>query len=329
LSSLCLILQRIHDAGVEHLLAAGHEARLAASLEPEALLAEIAPARAVLTRDARVDGPLMDAAPHLKVIGVHGAGVDNVDIAAATARGIPVVNTPGANARSVAEHALALAFHLAKALGPGERAARASDGAFKYRARLMELDGAVFGLVGFGAIGRETGRLARALGMEVIIWTRRPDDPAVTAAGLTHVADLNELLARADIVSLHLPGGAQTRHLIGASELARMKQTAYLINTARGTIIDEVALIEALREGRIAGAGLDVFETEPMPPSSPLIGFDNVVLTPHVGGSTQASLRRTAIALVAQVNDVLAGHRPAHLVNPEVWSVPTIAGVGA
>lgn len=325
MSSLCLILQRIHDAGVEHLLAAGHEARLAASLEPEALLAEIADARVVLTRDARVDGPLMDAAPHLKVIGVHGAGVDNVDIAAATARGIPVVNTPGANARSVAEHALALAFHLAKALGPGERAARASDGTFKYRARMIELDGAVFGLVGFGAIGRETGRLARALGMEVIVWTRRPDDPAVAGAGFTHVTDLNVLLARADIISLHLPGGAQTRHLIGAPQLARMKDTAYLINTARGTIIDEAALVEALREGRIAGAGLDVFETEPMPPSSPLIGFDNVVLSPHVGGSTQASLRRTAIALAAQVNDVLAGRRPAHLVNSEVWPVAAVA----
>ncbi|TSJ64773.1 hydroxyacid dehydrogenase [Starkeya sp. 3C] len=318
MASLCLILQRIHEAGPDLMRGAGHEVRLAGSLERAALLAEIAGARAVLTRDALVDAALMDAAPGLRVIGVHGTGVDNVDLAAATARGIPVVNTPGANARSVAEHALALVFHLAKQIGPGERAVRTGDASFKYRSALTELEGATFGVVGFGAIGRETARLARALGMEPLVWTRRAHDPAVAAAGLAHEPDLGRLLARADIVSLHLPGGPQTRHLIGRAEIARMKPTAFLVNTARGAVIDEEALAEALRGKRIGGAGLDVFAQEPLPLSSPLVGHENVVLTPHVAGSTEAALRRTATALARQVVEVLDGRRPDHLVNTDV-----------
>ncbi|MBB3773620.1 D-3-phosphoglycerate dehydrogenase [Angulomicrobium tetraedrale] len=324
MASLCLILQRIHDDGPALLRAAGHDSRLSRSLEREALAGEIAGARAVLTRDARVDAALMDAAPGLEVIGVHGAGVDNVDLAAATARGILVVNTPGANARSVAEHALALVFHLAKSLGPGDRAARASDGTFKYRSALTELECAIFGVVGFGAIGAATARLARALGMEVVVWTRRPADPAVAAAGFPQIAALDDLLGVADIVSLHLPGGEGTRHLIGAAQIARMKPSALLINTARGTVVDEAALAVALREGRIGGAGLDVFEVEPLPPASPLIGLDNVVLTPHVSGSTQAALKRTATVLAGEVIAALAGRRPTHLVNPQAWTARRI-----
>ncbi|WGD29834.1 hydroxyacid dehydrogenase [Ancylobacter sp. WKF20] len=328
MSASCLILQRIHAAGPDLMAAAGHQVRLATSLERAALVEDVRGVAALITRDAPIDAGLMDAAPGLKVIGVHGVGVDGIDLAAATARGIAVVNTPGANARSVAEHTLALAFHLAKQIGPGDSAARASDGTFKYRTSFMELEGATFGVVGFGAIGRETARLARALGMEVVVWTRRADDPAVAEAGFLHVADLGRMLEQADIVSLHLPGGAGTRGLIGRAELARMKPTAFLINTARGAVIDEAALAEALIARRIGGAGLDVFAREPLPPSSPLIGLDNVVLTPHVAGSSEAALRRTATALARQVVDVLAGQRPPHLVNPEAWQHAP-AGPGA
>jgi D-3-phosphoglycerate dehydrogenase len=321
LSEICLILQPMHAAGAERLREAGFEARLADSLEPDTLFREAADAAAILTRDARVDAALMDAAPNLRVIGVHGVGIDNIEIAAATARAIAVVNTPGANARSVAEHALALTFHLAKAIGAGDRAARARDGDYKFRTLSIELAGATFGVVGFGAIGRETARLAAALGMKVAVWTRRPDDPAVLAEGFCHVAELDDLLARSDVVSLHLPSAPGTRRLIGAAQLAAMKPTALLVNTARGAL--KHALAAALSERRIGGAGLDVVAQEPLPADSPLIGLDNVVLTPHVGGSTQAALRRTATALADQVAIALAGERPTHLVNADAWMAIT------
>lgn len=318
-AGLCLVLQAIHAAGIERLRQAGCEVRLASSLAPEMLAREAADARALLTRNARVDEALIAAAPRLAVIGVHGTGFDNVDVEAATARGIAVVNTPGANARSVAEHALALTFHLAKAIGEGERAVRQGDASFKYRTRLVELEGATFGVVGFGAIGRATARLARALGMEAIGWSRSASEADFGAEGVRRVAGLDEVLAASDVVSLHLPGGPATRNLIGREQLARMKPDALLINTGRGTVIDEPALAEALAAGRIAGAGLDVFAEEPLPASSPLIGLGNVVLTPHVGGSTEAALYRAATRLADEVLTVLEGARPDHLVNEAVW----------
>jgi D-3-phosphoglycerate dehydrogenase len=320
MSDICLVLQPIHAAGIERLRKAGCEVRLAASLAPADVARDIADARAVLTRDAPVRDALMAAAPRLAVIGVHGTGVDNVAVEAATARGIAVVNTPGANARSVAEHALALTFHLAKSIGGGDRAARQSDGSFKYRSSLVELEGATFGVIGFGAIGRATARLAKAFGMEVIGWSRSQDEAAFAADGVRRVPSLDDVLSESDVVSLHVPGGPATRGMIGRDQLARMKPNAYLINTARGALIDEAALAEALIAGRIAGAGLDVFAVEPLPESSPLIGLDNVVLTPHVGGSTEAAMYRAATTLADEVLAVLEGVRPDHLVNEAVWA---------
>lgn len=314
----CLILQPIHPAGFEALQSAGIEPRLATNREPATLHREIAGARALITRDAPVDAELIAAAGRLEVIGVHGVGVDPIAIDAATLRGIAVCNTPGANARSVAEHALALTFHLAKAIGGGDRAVRAGDATFKYSARLVELEGATFGIVGFGDIGRATARLARAMGMTVIAWSRRRPDDAFAAEDVRHVADLGTLLSESDVVSLHLPANAGTRGLIGRDELARMKPGAFLINTARGALVDEAALAEALRDGVIAGAGLDVFAQEPLPAASPLRTLDNIVMTPHVAGSTEAALRRTAIAVAEAVIAVLRGEHPAHLLNPQI-----------
>jgi len=312
----CLILQPIHPAGHAALRHGGVEPCVAAGLSPEALVAAIADVRAIITRDAPVGADLIAAAPRLEVIGVHGVGVDPIAIDAATRRGVAVVNTPGTNARSVAEHALALTFHLAKAIGAGDRAARAGDTAFKYRTRLVELEGATFGVVGFGEIGRATARLARGLGMDVVAWSRsRPD---VAVEGVRRAPDLAALLAESDVVSLHLPATPTTRGLIGRAEIARMKPGAFLVNTARGALVDEAALAEALRSGTLAGAGLDVFAT-PLASDSPLRGLDTVVLTPHVAGSTEAALRRTAVAVAEAVLDVLAGRRPRHLLDEDAW----------
>jgi D-3-phosphoglycerate dehydrogenase len=323
MSDICLVLQPIHAAGIERLRKAGCEVRFATSLAAADVAREIADARAVLTRDAPVRDALMAVAPRLAVIGVHGTGVDNVAVEAATVRGIAVVNTPGANARSVAEHALALTFHLAKSIGSADRAARQSDGSFKYRSSLIELEGAIFGVIGFGAIGRATARLAKALGMKVIGWSRSQDEAAFAAEGVRRVAGLDDVLAESDVVSLHVPSNPVTRGMIGREQLARMKPGAFLINTARGALIDEAALAEALIARRIAGAGLDVFAVEPLPATSPLIGLDNVVLTPHVGGSTEAAMYRAATTLADEVLAVLEGVRPDHLVNAAAW--PRIA----
>jgi len=312
----------MHEACPDLLQRAGYPTRLAASLEPEPLRLDVEGAVAILTRDARVDAALMDAAPHLRVIGVHGVGTDGIAIDEASRRGIAVVNTPGANAHSVAEHALALTFNLAKAVHRGDRAARSGDATFKFRTSFLELAGATFGVVGFGAIGRATARLAQGLGMNVLVWTRHTSDPSVGASDFSYVCELDELLARSDVVSLHLPSTSQTRGLIDAERLARMKPTAFLINTARGALIDERALADAIRRAKLGGAGLDVFAQEPLPAGSPLIGLDNVILTPHVAGSTGAALRRTATILAQQVTTVLAGDRPKHLVNAHAW--PTI-----
>jgi D-3-phosphoglycerate dehydrogenase len=319
-----LILQPIHPAGFEALRHAGIEPRLATNREPATLKREIAGAGAVITRDAPVDAELIAAAPRLEVIGVHGVGVDPIAIDAATGRGIAVCNTPGANARSVAEHALALTFQLAKAIGGADRAVRAGDLTFKYRAHLVELEGATFGVVGFGDIGCATARLARALGMNVVAWSRSRPDAAFAAEGVRRVADLATLLSESDVVSLHLPAVAGTRGLIGRAELARMKPGAFLINTARGALVDEAALAEALQAGTIAGAGLDVFAQEPLPATSPLRTLDNVVMTPHVAGSTEAALRRTAVAVAEAVIAVLRGDRPAHLLNPQSLDRPAL-----
>jgi D-3-phosphoglycerate dehydrogenase len=209
---------------------------------------------------------------------------------------------------------------VAKRIPDADRAVRAGNFEFKYAAPLTELYGKTLGIVGWGRIGRRTAELARAafdLKVEVYSPSADPDDLA--ARGMRTCDSLAELLRRADIVSLHVPLNDRTRGMIGAAELSRMKPSAILINTGRGAVIDEDALIRLLRERRFAGAGLDVFRSEKMAADYELLRLDNVVLSPHIAGSTAEGLERTAVAVVELVLDVLRGHRPAHLVNPAVW----------
>ncbi|MDQ0474590.1 hydroxyacid dehydrogenase [Labrys wisconsinensis] len=317
----CLIVQPIHAAGIAVLERAGIRAVQASSAEPAAVLREVAGATAVITRNAGLSAAAIAAAPHLRVIAVHGVGTDPVAVEAATARGIAVVNTPGSNARSVAEHAIALTFALARSIVPADAAARAGDTGFKHRAGLTDLEGATFGVAGFGAAGRVTAGLARSLGMRVLVWSRSTSVAACAEAGAERAESLEALLAAADVVSLHLPLTSATRGLIGPRELALMKPSALLINTGRGALVDEAALAEALRERRIGGAGLDVFVQEPLPAHSPLAGLDTVVLSPHLAGSSRQALERTARLAAEQVVTVLAGGTPPHLVNPAVRAV--------
>lgn len=304
----CLIPQPIHASGLALLEQAGIEPVIGeAALEladPQRVVAGIFRASPFTRTD-------MERFKNLRVIGVHGVGVDNIDLPAASERAIAVFNTPGRNTRSVAEHAMALIFALSKQLLASDQASRAGDMNFRYRARLTELEGATLGLIGFGAIGKATGALALALGMRVQVFARSATVEQLQALGMARADSLEALLESSDIVSLHLPSVPQTYHLIGARELSLMQPHALLINTGRGSLIDEPALIQALQQGTIGGAGLDVFASDDMPAHYPLLALPNVLLTPHTGASTEQSLVRMATAVVAGVLQVLAGDEPA------------------
>jgi D-3-phosphoglycerate dehydrogenase len=315
-----LVIQPIHEAGVAALRERGMDVRLASRPDMAAVASEIGEADAVITRNAGLNRAAMDAAPRLRVVAVHGVGVDPVDVRHATALGIAVANTPGTNARSVAEHALALILALARQVPAADRAVREGRIDFKYHARLVELSGKTLGIVGCGRTGLLIARLARAgLGMRVLGYSPSADPARLARAGVASVSDLDTLLAASDVVSLHVPLTDSTRGLLDARRLSLMKPTAYLVNTARGGVVDEAALIRALAEGRIAGAGLDVFDSERMPPGYPLLALPNVILSPHAAGSSEEALRRTALAAARLLLLVGEGRRPRSLVNPEVW----------
>jgi phosphoglycerate dehydrogenase-like enzyme len=238
-----------------------------------------------------------------------GAGLDGVDRAAAEARGIPVRNVPGANAQAVAELAVFLMLALARRLPAHRRS---------FAARVvgdppgLELSGKTLGIVGLGASGRALARVARGIGMTVIAVRRQAAgqaDPDAEWVGTA--ADVDRLLERADFVSLHVPASAETRGMIDAARLARMKPSAYLINVGRGELVDRAALLAALQGGRIAGAGLDVYWEEPPDPADPLLALDNVVATPHLGGVTEESLNRLADRVAGYLREFLAPDAPA------------------
>lgn len=316
----CLLVQPMHERGVEYLRAAGLDVQLAPASDMTTIARMIGDAVAVITRNAGLDSRAMDVAHELRVIGNHGVGLDPVDVPHATALGIPVVNTPYTNASSVAELAVSLMLAVLKRLPQADQATRKGNFDFKYHSDLRELSGKTVGIVGFGTIGRATATMLRAFNVNLLVYTRSdPDKEIMAHLSAKRCHSLLELAKASDIVSLHLPHTETTTGLIGESFLGHMKPTAVLINTSRGAVVKEVDLLEALTWRRIAGAGLDVYATETMPAGYPLLELDNVLLTPHIGGSTHEALERTAIGVAKQVIDVLNGIRPVHLVNDDVW----------
>jgi D-3-phosphoglycerate dehydrogenase len=245
------------------------------------------------------------ACPRLRLLSVWGTGTDHVDLASAARHGVTVTHTPGVSARSIAEHALALLFAVARRLPEMDAATR--RGAWP-RGRSTELYGKTCGVIGYGAIGRHFAGLAAALGMRVIVWTMHP----ARYPGVDFV-ELGEIYGTSDVVSLHLRLSPETENFVNAAQLGLMKPGAILINTARGAIVHEAALVEALAARRIAGAGLDVFATEPLPPRHPLTLLDNVVLTPHCAGITPEALEAGLAMAVENIWEFLAG-RPRNQV---------------
>ena len=252
---------------------------------------------------------VLGVCPRLKLISIWGTGTDNVDLPAAAARGITVTNTPGANAVAVAEHTVALMLAVVKQLVPADQAMR--QGGWP-RNLVPQLRGKRLGLVGTGLIGREVAAMARGLGMEVVAWTFHPSARLADSLGLRYV-ELDELLRTADIVSLHLRATPETRHFLNRARLAMLKPGAILVNTARGVLIDEPALVECLQEKRIACAGLDVFEAEPLPAGHPLLGLPNVLLTPHAAGMTPEVIQNGLAMAVENIENFQKGN-PAHVV---------------
>ncbi|HVC92048.1 MAG TPA: hydroxyacid dehydrogenase [Pirellulales bacterium] len=304
-----------------HLLAGAAEAIGPASATPDNPLAVVAEAEAIIaSARIRYDGALMDRAPRLRVIARTGVGYDNVTVADATSRGIAACYTPDAPTIATSEHAIALLLATVKQLKRSNQAMlRGEKSDYMNEFSGMELYQHRLGLVGLGRIGGRVAQMAKALGMAVAAY-----DPFVTPAraaelGVELVSSLEGLLGISDVVSLHVPMGPQTRHMMNAERFAQMKPGAYLVNAARGGLVDESALLAALESGRLAGAGLDVFDPEPPPPDHPLLARGDVIATPHVGGATAEGRRRVWEGAIAQVLQVLRGERPPHLLNPEVW----------
>ena len=301
-----LVTRAIHPTGTRLLRAAGltvDERVAERPISRAELLSRVGGCAGLVPMPTdRVDGAVMDAGP-VRVVANHAVGTDNIDLAAAAERGVAVTNTPGVLTEATADLALALMLAAGRRLIEGDRMVR--QGRFHGWAPDMlvgaDLHGAVLGLVGPGRIGRAVARRAEAFGMEVISRSRSEGPP------------LLELLARSDVVSLHCPLTAETRHLIGPVELRAMKATAVLVNTARGPVVDEGALAQALREGWIAAAGLDVFEEEPRVHPD-LLALDNVVLLPHLGSATRSSREAMARLAAEGAVAVLTGGAPEHRV---------------
>ncbi len=324
---VCLVVQPIHPAGIHKLEAAGIEVRRASAADMPTVAREIAGCDAVITRNAGLDTAAIEAGTRLRVIANHGVGTNKLDVALAARLAIPIVFTPFANARSVAEHAVMLMLAVGKRLRACDEAVRGGDWDYRYRPGLQELHGRTLGVVGFGTIGRMTADIAsRGFGMRVIVHSPSAAPEVIAAHGAVACATLDELLAAADVVSLHRPSRPDTRHLINVATLAAMRPGTILVNTARADLIDTAALVDALRQGRIAGAGIDVFDQEPVPAGHALLDLPNVVLTPHTAGSTDEALQQTAEQCADQIVDVLAGRQPPHLVNPAVWPARRFGG---
>ncbi len=268
----------------------------------------------------KIDGEVMDASgTELEVVSNYGVGFDNIDLQEATKRGICVTNTPGVLTESVAEEAIALMLAVLRRIVEGDRFVRTG----KYKGWEPDLllgtglKDKELGIVGLGRIGRWTARMASALGMKIIYYNRHRDEEFEEEYGVTYHT-LDQLLEQADVVSLSVPLTEETRHMIGERELKMMKPTAVLINTARGAVVHQEALIEALKEKWIAGAGLDVFEDESSIPES-LRSLPNTVLTPHIASSTVEARLAMARIVVENMNAGLEGRQPTCLVNTDVW----------
>ncbi|MDQ0316865.1 hydroxyacid dehydrogenase [Amorphus orientalis] len=316
----CLLIQPIHPSGIALLEEAGLEVVQASAHDMETVAREIVGADAAITRNAGLNRAAMEAGSKLQVLGNHGIGVDPVDVDYATEIGLPIAFTPYANVQSVAELVIAHMLAIAKRVRECDTAVRDDRFDYRYTRDFREVSGKTLLICGFGRIGRRTAEVAKAA-FDMRILVHSPSVPAadIEAAGFVAAPDLDAALGEADYVSLHQTLTPRTRGLFSRERLFAMKKDAALINTARGALVDREALVEAVEGGHLRGAAFDVFETEPPPADHPYLACKGLVLSPHIGGSTEEAAERTAVQAAEAVLAVLNGKRPEHMVNPDVW----------
>jgi len=315
----------IESAERDELGRAGAELTVIEGQVPDDILRAAADCDALLVVSSRLPASVIEGLRRCRVIARLGAGTDRIDVAAATQAGIVVANVPDFCTYELAEHAMALLLTWARRLPYMQAEMRRGNWSARHHPEVHRIAGRALGFIGFGLSAAAVAERARGFGLRLLAWVRNPDKyrQKADALGVTLV-DLDRLLAESDFVSIHVPLTSDTRHLIGARELARMKPTALLINTARGAIVNERALVQALREHQIGGAALDVFEELDVfappgaPPSHPLLELDDVILTPHSGGSSVESTRDSKVRGARNAADVLMGRWPEYVVNPEV-----------
>ncbi|MBI2910659.1 MAG: D-glycerate dehydrogenase [Chloroflexi bacterium] len=292
---------------------------------PEELRRAAAPCHGLLTMlTDRVDEALLSACSELRIVSNMAVGLDNVDVDAATRRGVLVGHTPGVLTETTADFAFALLLATARRVVEADAFVRqgawvAAGGWSPTMLVGAEVFGGTLGIIGLGRIGLAVARRARGFDMRVLYHSRHRSPEAEADLGLVYAPTLEELLSECDFVSLHVPLTPESRHLVGERALAQMKPTAILVNTSRGGVVDSGALAAALAEGRLAGAGLDVMETEPLSPDHPLASLPNVVLTPHIASASRATRRRMAEMAVENLRAGLAGELPPHCANPEAF----------
>jgi len=324
-----LLVERIHPAGEALLESEAHVVQP----EPQkgiGMMDIIGDCDGIVVRSTKITRQVLEAAPRLRMIGRHGVGYDTIDVTAATEMNIPVVYTPAANTESVAEIALGFMICLGRKLVQAHVAMQSeqllSDTftlpvmSQKKGLANADLRGKVLGVIGVGRIGSSVSRkVIAAFQMQVLGYDPYVDASILAGYGVQKVDKLEDMLPQCDFVTIHCPGGEETRHMIDEHTLSLMKPGAYLLNTARGSVVHEAALIRALQAGRIAGAAMDVFDPEPPQAGNPLLHMDNVIVTPHYCAMTEESLYNMATMAAQGVLDGLKGKRPEYLVNPEVW----------
>lgn len=312
-----LLPQPILPAGYEYLREHGYEVVDGRGFTEEDIIADIGDCDAIIVRTAKITEKILDAAPKLKILARHGAGYDGVDLKAARKHGVLVCTAGGANAISVAELTIFYMLYCSRNFKKVQSLYLEDYRQAKMGVPKTELEGKTLGLVGLGNIGKLVAKKA-ALGFDMTVLAY---DPFAKGAGLPDyirmVEDRDEIFKRSDYVSLHVPATTETVHSVSDREFGLMKPTAYLINAARGSIVDEAALYRALQEEKIAGAGLDVLEQEPIDPSNPLVAMDNVLTAPHIGGATKEASSRSSVACAQAIDDFFSGRTPKFVV-PEL-----------
>ena len=287
--------------------------------DPNDYLDEMKDADALIVRIASCDGHVIENSPNLKVIGRTGVGYDSVDVKKATELGIPVVITPGANSRSVAEHTVAMMFALSKNLYEGQKELVHGNWEIRGAGKAFELKGKTVGFIGLGAIGRETLSICRGIGMKAAAYDPFLSKEKIEAEGAEYFEDFRDMLKVCDVISVHVPLTEETRGMIGAKELDLMKKSALIINCSRGGIIDEDALIDALNNDIIAGAGLDVFVKEPPKPEDKILKAKNLILSPHSAAQTREAVINMATLCVQGCLAVINGEKWPYVADPKVY----------